>query len=86
MISPKVWNFELICASFLPHNVEAILYVPLDTSNGGDMAIWHYRKDGRYYVKSGYRLATDLNKVVTMASEGSSGGPGRGMCIIWDEI
>lgn len=59
MISPGVWNHNLICASFLPHDVEAILSIPLAVGSSRDTAIWHYRKDGRYSVKSGYRLTDD---------------------------
>lgn len=72
MISPGVWNGDLIRASFLSHDVEAILSIPLANGYGHDTVIWYYRKDGRYLVSSGYRLAMDVSNVVSRAGEGCS--------------
>ncbi|KAK9950635.1 hypothetical protein M0R45_006113 [Rubus argutus] len=72
--STGVWNHDLIQASFLPNDVDCILSIPLVKGMGNDTVIWHYRKDGKYSVKSGYRLAMDLHNVLSVAGEGSSNG------------
>ncbi|KAL0386164.1 UNVERIFIED_CONTAM: hypothetical protein Sradi_3010700 [Sesamum radiatum] len=49
------WNVEPIRGIFWPEDVEAILAIPLDKSDRS-LLWWHFEKDGRYSVHSGYKL------------------------------
>lgn len=86
MSSPSVWNHVVIKGIFLPHDVESILSIPLAAGRGCDTAIWHFRKDGPYTVKSGYRLAMHLIKVRSSAGEEGSYGSAHNGCSIWSKL
>lgn len=72
--SPGVWNYDLIQALFLPQDVDSIMSIPLVAGMGGDTAIWHYRKDGKYSVRSGYQLTMDLHKAASSTGGECSNG------------
>ncbi|XP_062007966.1 uncharacterized protein LOC133724996 [Rosa rugosa] len=63
MEKPGMWNVDFIKDKFLSVDVEKILSIPLCESSGGDVAVWHYTKDGYYTVKSGYWLGMELRQV-----------------------
>ncbi|XP_062075712.1 uncharacterized protein LOC133779825 [Humulus lupulus] len=48
------WNFSLVRKSFLPHEVEAILVIPLSVNMRNNTLVWHHNVNGWYIVKSGY--------------------------------
>lgn len=50
------WNEVLIRQIFLPYNAEAILHIPLSTRAPEDKRYWHEAKNGKYSVRTGYRL------------------------------
>ena len=50
------WNEVLIRQIFLPYNAEAILRIPLSTRAPEDKRYWHEAKNGKYSVRTGYRL------------------------------
>lgn len=80
-----IWNEQLIKANFLSHEAEAILSIPLAKRLRPDTAIWHFCKNGKYSVKSGCWLASEL-KNVTQGSVGSSASSGRAEASVWDKI
>jgi hypothetical protein len=43
-------------ATFLPHDVAAILGVPLSSRNHSDSLVWGGTKNGVYAVRSGYHF------------------------------
>ena len=60
---------DRICEEFLPHEVEAILSLPLSFNGKEDRLIWAKMTNGYYTTKSTYRL---LLKVVEAAAPGTS--------------
>ncbi|KAK9929759.1 hypothetical protein M0R45_026843 [Rubus argutus] len=85
MLEPGIWNEPLIKDNFLVHEAEAILSIPLAGRLRPDTAIWHFQKDGKYTVKSGCWLATELQGVVH-GSVGSSGINDSVETSVWDKI
>ena len=53
----KEWKRALVCQSFLPQDVDAILSIPLSVTGVRDRAIWAENKNGRFSIRSAYRLA-----------------------------
>ncbi|KAK3188397.1 hypothetical protein Dsin_027958 [Dipteronia sinensis] len=58
-ISPGVWDMTCIRASFHVDDAEAILSLPLSSSDLPDRLIWHFEKSRDYYVRSGYQVGCD---------------------------
>jgi hypothetical protein len=52
----KWWNKDLIEAKFFPHDVKAILSIPLSCTNQSDVIIWRGTSKGLFTVKSAYHL------------------------------
>ena len=50
----NTWKEGLIKASFMPSEAEAILGIPLSSTNASDTAVWGGTRDGVYSVRSGY--------------------------------
>ncbi|KAL0359738.1 UNVERIFIED_CONTAM: hypothetical protein Sangu_0823200 [Sesamum angustifolium] len=59
LISPitREWDVDTINALLWPVDREAILQIPLSTSGGPDLLIWHYSNNGLFSVRSAYHLA-----------------------------
>lgn len=51
------WNTSAIKNSFLPHEAEAILSIPISQSLSDDALVWAWKKKGNFTVKSGYHVA-----------------------------
>ncbi|CAN0897822.1 Putative ribonuclease H protein At1g65750 [Linum grandiflorum] len=58
LINPytREWRIYILNHLFLARDVTAILSIPVGVATGPDKRIWHYSKDGRFTVKSAYRL------------------------------
>jgi hypothetical protein len=58
LISPVTgtWDIELLETLFLPVDVQRILEIPLNNHGFDDFIAWHYNKNGKYTVRSGYHL------------------------------
>ena len=48
------WKTEVIHGNFLKVDADEILSIPLPRREMEDNVIWHYDKQGRFSVKSGY--------------------------------
>ena len=54
--SPPTWNAIKIQNMFLPYDAEAILKIPLSGRAQEDKLFWSTTQDGKYTVRSGYKL------------------------------
>nr|POE48158.1 putative ribonuclease h protein [Quercus suber] len=57
------WNIRLIDRYFHPPNAKLIKSLPLCSIPQSDMLIWPKEKTGIYFVKSGYKLLCEWQKV-----------------------
>ncbi|KAL5766450.1 hypothetical protein ACOSP7_017067 [Xanthoceras sorbifolium] len=67
------WNSSLVRNSFAPIDAECILSLPTSLRSCPDQLLWHFSKDGKYSVKSGYWLASSLGQDGTSSSSSSVG-------------
>ena len=51
------WNTSVVKNSFLPHEAEAILSIPISQSLSDDALVWAWTKKGNFTVKSVYHVA-----------------------------
>ena len=51
------WNTSVVKNCFLPHEVEAILSIPISQSMLDDALVWAWTKQGNFTVKSAYHVA-----------------------------
>ncbi|KAL0438958.1 UNVERIFIED_CONTAM: hypothetical protein Slati_2378800, partial [Sesamum latifolium] len=65
------WNEELIRAEFRPEDADCILSINLQGKET-DQLIWHYEKNGKFSVRSAYRVACNLRDDATPSSSGDS--------------
>uniref|UniRef100_A0A2N9GPD6 Uncharacterized protein n=1 Tax=Fagus sylvatica TaxID=28930 RepID=A0A2N9GPD6_FAGSY len=54
--SPPKWNINKVQSLFLPYDAEAILKIPLSERVQEDKIFWFDTRDGKYSVRSGYKL------------------------------
>ena len=60
IVKENRWKSEVIQHNFLKDDVEEILRISLPRREMEDKVIWHYDKQGRFSVKSGYQVALKL--------------------------
>ena len=53
------WEAGLVQQIFLAHDVETILCIPLSNRLPPDKVIWAANRNGRFFVRSAYRLAME---------------------------
>ncbi|KAI3447058.1 hypothetical protein Pfo_003723 [Paulownia fortunei] len=63
------WDADLIKSVFMLEDAQYILSIPLGSGRNSDFKIWHFTKNGRFFVRSLYHLAIDL---VLLGSASSS--------------
>ena len=63
------WHRDLILNNFVPEDVEAILSLPLGKTRKVDSKRWFYESNGRYSVRSGYRIAVAISRGVNNIGE-----------------
>ncbi|XP_024200343.1 uncharacterized protein LOC112203645 [Rosa chinensis] len=80
-----MWNESLIRSTFRPHEVDTILSIPIAAGRRDDSIVWHYCKDGRYTVKSGCWLASELQRVHE-GSVGCSNSSNKEGTQVWDTL
>ncbi|KAL0378748.1 UNVERIFIED_CONTAM: hypothetical protein Sradi_3180300 [Sesamum radiatum] len=73
----NVWDEPLIRAEFAPEDAECILNIIPRGQDVEDELIWHYETNGRFSVRSAYRLA------LTFREEGSGSNSRIGWQFIW---
>ncbi|KAL0312260.1 UNVERIFIED_CONTAM: hypothetical protein Sradi_5625300 [Sesamum radiatum] len=75
--APNVWDEPLIRAEFAPEDAECILNITPRGQDVEDELIWHYETNGRFSIRSAYRLA------LTFREEGSGSNSRIGWQFIW---
>ncbi|KAK0591707.1 hypothetical protein LWI29_006682 [Acer saccharum] len=55
------WNINLLRNTFVADDVDLILSIPPASPSVNDSLLWHFEKDGRYSVRSGYRVGRFLS-------------------------
>ncbi|XP_010480522.1 PREDICTED: uncharacterized protein LOC104759275 [Camelina sativa] len=58
------WHLPILEEYMDPADIPLIQSLPVSKSFRSDRLIWHYTKSGKYSVRSGYRLARELQKEV----------------------
>ena len=77
------WKTEVIHGNFLKVDADEILSIPLPRREMEDSVIWHYDKQGRFSVKSGYQVALNM-KFPDLPS--CSNSRGNTWSVIWKLI
>lgn len=73
----------MIESTFWPIDRSRILVISTGAQEVYDKLVWHYAKDGRFFVSSCYDLIFSRQMAMDVLAEGSSSSS---MEILWDEI
>nr|POE77153.1 putative ribonuclease h protein [Quercus suber] len=57
------WKREIIDEFFLPHEASMIMAIPLSQENSEDLVFWPRNSNGKFSVKSGYKLLMECDLV-----------------------
>ncbi|KAL2935332.1 Cytoplasmic protein NCK2 [Bienertia sinuspersici] len=72
-----VWKEEVVHSNFFEFEAEKLLNIPLSILAPNDALVWHYSKDGKYSVKSGYHFIR-FYKATLGSTTGRFPRPARG--------
>ncbi|XP_075654826.1 uncharacterized protein LOC142624996 [Castanea sativa] len=78
----REWNINNLNSWFLPEDREAILGIPLSSSNTPDRLVWAETRSGKFTVKSAYALALE-EKVHNTRADCSDESAGKIWKTIW---
>ncbi|XP_045789429.1 uncharacterized protein LOC123884387 [Trifolium pratense] len=76
----KQWNRQLVVQTFYPDEAKQILSIPISQRLPADKIIWHYERDGEFFVRSAHHLLKQHNSRDVAASSGQQ------MNNLWREI
>ena len=68
---------------FLPHEAEAVLGIPISFRLPEDFIIWAWTSNGKFTVKSAYKVAQKWLKEGKCRSDGGSSSNNTSMKAIW---
>ena len=54
------WDVNLVRNTFIPHEAEIVLGIPISPRLPDDSLVWAWTPNGRFSVKSAYRAAQKL--------------------------
>ncbi|KAL5547765.1 hypothetical protein UlMin_002996 [Ulmus minor] len=63
-LNPLGWNTQLLEENFWPIDIAEITNITVPRNREADKLWWFFEKKGSYTVKSGYKLACDLNNPI----------------------
>ena len=66
--STPTWNVHKVQNLFLPYDAEAILKIPLSRRIQADKLFWYATRDGKYSVRSGYKLLLQESRASQLGS------------------
>ncbi|XP_050207383.1 uncharacterized protein LOC126656807 [Mercurialis annua] len=78
------WNRTLVQSSFLSHDADAILALPVSATGTNDKLVWNETKTGKFTVGSAYHLAHSMFSIQTAA--GNPFDPGPMNSVIWKQL
>ncbi|KAK6153378.1 hypothetical protein DH2020_013017 [Rehmannia glutinosa] len=67
----RKWDEVLISRLFNPSEAKSIYSIPICSTRRGDKLVWHHSKDGKYQVKSGYKISKNLKECSDHTSSSS---------------
>ena len=76
-----VWLLQEIEPLLFPFEVEAIRLIPLSMMGAKDALTWHASQDGRFFVRSAYRLPVSVE-----VSSNPSSSSNEAMSSLWKKI
>ena len=76
------WKIDVINATFLPHEANTILKIPLNYNLPEDCLIWIGNKRGEFTIKSAYHIASGI---VDSIEEGESTSSSS-RSLLWKQI
>ena len=62
-VERRGWDVGKVKNMFLPHEVELILSIPISARLPEDSLIWAWTLNGRFTVKSAYKVAQNVLKI-----------------------
>ena len=77
------WDEGKVKNTFLPHEAELILSIPISARLLDDSLIWAWTSNGRLIVKSAYKVAQNVLKIEGRRGEEGGSSDGSGMRDIW---
>ncbi|KAL5568310.1 hypothetical protein UlMin_024885 [Ulmus minor] len=79
-LNPLGWNTQLLEENFWPIDIAEITNITVPRNREADKLWWFFEKKGSYTVKSGYKLACDLNNPI---SDSTSAGGSNWWTTLW---
>ncbi|KAK6154939.1 hypothetical protein DH2020_009187 [Rehmannia glutinosa] len=67
----RKWDEVLISRLFNPSEAKSIYSIPICSTRRGDRLVWHHSKNGKYQVKSGYKISRNLKECSDHTSSSS---------------
>lgn len=67
----RTWRVELINALFWPVDIARILAIPIGAPEAEDRMVWHFAKDGKFSVRTCYKLIQDTHFEAATRPSGS---------------
>ena len=80
------WDASLVRHSFLPHETEIVLGIPLSPWLPNDSLLWVWTPNGRFSVQSAYRAAQKLMPKPNSHGESGESSDGSKSKAIWKLI
>ena len=80
------WNFDLIRTSFLPHEADVILGIPLSPLAPEDSQVWTKTPNGIFTVNSAYKIAYKMLKEANSENLSAGCSENSKMQALWKAI
>ena len=80
------WDVERVRNTFLPHEAEVILSIPISAGFLADSILWVGTPNGKFIVKSAYKIAQKVLKENLRRAEEGGSFDNSGMKAIWKTV
>lgn len=78
------WDNQLVERIFCPEEVALLLSIPLSVCNVNDKLVWHWKKNGKFSVRSAYHIAMKDSEIMGITSKSS--GAQEGDLVLWNKL